>query len=199
MSILIKLNMKKLILIVILTFGIQTYTNADDVRDFQIEGFSIGDSLLNFFNKKKIEDEKFFEKEQGNNKKVARFYIREKRGNYDWIALSYKTSDKKYEIIELSGFIFMPFNKCLKKRDEIDNEIKNMFSESEKQISGTTKHFLDKNSFVNHVAYWTSQTLNDYVSLTCYDWSNESGYRDQLRVEAYSHEYYEWLLSLQNN
>ena len=53
MSILIKLNMKKLILIVILTFGIQTYTNADDVRDFQIEGFSIGDSLLNFFNKKK--------------------------------------------------------------------------------------------------------------------------------------------------
>ncbi len=188
--------MKIILSILVLIFSLQSWTKADDIKDFEIEGMSIGDSLLDFFSKKKIEEEKLFEKEQGNNKEVARFYIREKKGNYDWIAMSYKTSDKKYYIIEISGFKFMSFNKCLKKRDEIDEEIKNIFKESKKQVTGTVEHFLDKKSFVNHVAYWTSKTSNDYVSLTCYDWSNISGYRDQLRIEAYSNEYHEWLLSL---
>ena len=189
--------MKRLLFILILIIILQSLTKADDIRDFQIEGMSIGDSALDFFTKKKIEDGKFFEKEQGNNKEVARFYLREKTGNYDWISMSFKTSDKKYKIIELSGFIFIPFKKCLKKRDEIDLEVKDIFNESKKQITGTTEHFLDKKTFVNHIAYRTSETTNDYVSLTCYDWSNSSGYRDQLRIEAYTHEYYEWLLSLQ--
>ena len=91
----------------------------------------------------------------------------------------------------------MSFDKCLKIRDEIDIEVENLFENSEKQITGTIEHFLDKESFVNHVAYWTSKTSNDYVSLTCYDWSNKSGYDDQLRIEAYSDEYYQWLVSLE--
>ena len=78
-------------------------------------------------------------------------------------------------------------------------KIKEKFENSEKQITGTIEHFLDKESFVNHVAYWTSKTSNDYVSLTCYDWSNKSGYSDQLRVETYSNEYYIWLSSLEKN
>ena len=111
--------------------------------------------------------------------------------------MSFKASDKEYKIIGLTGFIFMPFNKCLKKRDEINLEVKDIFNESRKQITGTIEHFLDKKSFLNHIAYWTSETLNDYVSLTCCDWSNVSGYRDQLRIEVTSNEYYEWLLLLQ--
>ena len=39
--------MKRLLLILILTFSFQTLTKADDIRDFEIEGMSIGDSLLN--------------------------------------------------------------------------------------------------------------------------------------------------------
>ena len=48
------LNMKRLLLILILTFSFQSWTKADDIRDFQIEGMSIGDSLLDYFNKAKI-------------------------------------------------------------------------------------------------------------------------------------------------
>ena len=191
--------MRIFIAVIVFIFGVQSWTQADDIRDFEIEGFSIGDSLLDHFTKQKIEEEKFFEAEQGNNKDVARFYIREKTGNYDWITMSFKTSDSKYTIIELSGFIFMSFDKCLKIRDEINVEVENLFENSEKQITGTIEHFLDKESFVNHVAYWTSKTSNDYVSLTCYDWSNKSGYRDQLRIESYSNEYYKWLSSLEKN
>ena len=191
--------MNKIILILFVIFNFQSWTFADDIRDFEIEGMSIGDSLLDYFSKKKIDQEQFFEAEQGDNKEVARFYIREKKGNYDWITISYKTSDKRYTIIELSGFIFLPFNECIKKRDKINNQVENLFKESEQQLTGTIEHFLDKESFVNHVAYWTSKTSNDYVSLTCYDWSNKSGYDDQLRVEAYSNEYYKWLSSLEKN
>ena len=43
--------MKRLLLILILTLSFQTLTKADDIRDFEIEGMSIGDSLLDFFNK----------------------------------------------------------------------------------------------------------------------------------------------------
>ena len=47
--------MNRLILILILTFSFQPLTKANDIRDFQIEGMSIGDSLLDYFNKKDIE------------------------------------------------------------------------------------------------------------------------------------------------
>ena len=39
--------MKRLLLILILTLSFQTLSKADDIRDFEIEGISVGDSLLN--------------------------------------------------------------------------------------------------------------------------------------------------------
>ena len=35
----------------ILNFIFQSWTNADDIRDFEIEGISIGDSALDYFTK----------------------------------------------------------------------------------------------------------------------------------------------------
>ena len=71
--------MKRLLLVLILTFNFQSFTNADDIRDFQIEGMSIGDSLLNFFTEDEIKDRLYdtikFYKQQGIDKEfVKRFY-----------------------------------------------------------------------------------------------------------------------------
>ena len=46
--------MKRLLLILILTLNFQTLTKADDIRDFQIEEMSIGDSLLDSFSEEEI-------------------------------------------------------------------------------------------------------------------------------------------------
>ena len=46
--------MKRLLLILILTFSFQNLTKADDIRDFEIEGISIGDSLLDYFSQEEI-------------------------------------------------------------------------------------------------------------------------------------------------
>ena len=49
-------KMKRLLTILILIFTLQTPSQADDIRDFQIEGISIGDSLLDLFSEKKIKN-----------------------------------------------------------------------------------------------------------------------------------------------
>jgi len=45
--------MKRILLILILTLNFQSLTKADDIKDFEIEKLSVGDSLLKFMTKKK--------------------------------------------------------------------------------------------------------------------------------------------------
>ena len=40
--------------VLIFIFSLQSWTKADDIRDFQIEGISVGDSLLKFVDKNTI-------------------------------------------------------------------------------------------------------------------------------------------------
>ena len=47
--------MRLFITVFILIFSLQSWTKADDIRDFQIEGMSVGDSLLDYFSKDEIE------------------------------------------------------------------------------------------------------------------------------------------------
>ena len=47
--------MRIFLAILFFIFNLQSYTKADDVRDFEIEGISIGDSLLNKFSRDEIE------------------------------------------------------------------------------------------------------------------------------------------------
>ena len=51
--------MKKLLLILVLLFSFQPLSTADDIRDFQIEGMSIGDSLLDYYSKSNIDKTKY--------------------------------------------------------------------------------------------------------------------------------------------
>ena len=49
--------MKRLLLILILTLSFQTFAKADDISDFEIEGISIGDNLLDYFSVDEIKIE----------------------------------------------------------------------------------------------------------------------------------------------
>ena len=46
--------MRIILIVFILIFNSQSWTKADDIRDFEIEGMSIGDSALNFFSETDI-------------------------------------------------------------------------------------------------------------------------------------------------
>ena len=52
------LVMRVFIAVLVLIFSLQSFTKAEDISDFEIEGISIGDSALEFFDKKEIEERK---------------------------------------------------------------------------------------------------------------------------------------------
>ena len=53
-----------IILTTVLILVFQSWTKADDIKDFEIEGMSIGDSLLDYMSKDEIiEFDKFYEAE----------------------------------------------------------------------------------------------------------------------------------------
>ena len=47
--------MRVFIAVLVLIFSLQSWTKANDIREFEIEGVSIGDSFLNHFKKNIIE------------------------------------------------------------------------------------------------------------------------------------------------
>ena len=51
--------MKIFFTVLILILTLQSWTKADDISDFEIAGFSIGDSLLDHFSKKKLKKKSF--------------------------------------------------------------------------------------------------------------------------------------------
>ena len=46
--------MKKFLAIIILNLCFIIPSQADDIKDFEIEGISVGDSLLNFYSEEKL-------------------------------------------------------------------------------------------------------------------------------------------------
>ena len=50
--------MRIILSLIIVLLNIQSWTKADDIREFEIEGLSIGDSALNFFPKNEIDSRK---------------------------------------------------------------------------------------------------------------------------------------------
>ena len=53
------MNLKILISVLILIYNFQLLAKADDINDFQLEGMSVGDSLLNFMSISEINSNTF--------------------------------------------------------------------------------------------------------------------------------------------
>ena len=84
--------MKRLLLILILTLSFQSLTKADDIRDFEIEGMSIGDSLLDFYSKDEINS---FEILSYADDKITAFNVKIRLDIYEEIQIAIVTNDKK--------------------------------------------------------------------------------------------------------
>ena len=114
----------------ILIFSLQSWTKADDIKDFDIEGMSIGDSALEFFSENQIKKTQY---KMGNDDKyLTTYFFDSSYKTYDVVEFSYLKNDKKYIIQSLSGGITVNSLKdCKKKNDYITNGLKEFFSESQ--------------------------------------------------------------------
>ena len=85
--------MKKFLVILILILTFQTPSQADDIRDFQIEGMSIGDNLFDYITKEELKNKK---KAYYKNKKyIAILIYKPTFETYEMVQIVYKNIDKK--------------------------------------------------------------------------------------------------------
>ena len=162
-----------MLLVLVLTFNFQSLTKADDIRDFQIEGMSIGDSLLDYFTKEEIKKERKFYLLGG---KLLEGYSKVFKMNnneaYDYVVLYFESDDTKYIIQGISGRIYYKnnINECYKTQEKIVNEIKLIIPNAEIVPLKKIKHSRFKNSYLRT----TSFLFNDSdISVFCYDFSKK--------------------------
>ena len=169
---------------------------ADDIRDFQIEGMSVGDSALDYFSETKINSlqKNFYPK----SKKF--FYVligpEKKFIAYEKVKFTFKENDKNYKIYALSGVFDYPnsIKQCYKKRKEIISELDAMFHTAKKD-NYTFKYPSDTSGK-------SKATVKDYfledgeIRIWCTDWSKNSNvknYTDNLQVSIQFKEYSYWI------
>tara|TARA_B100001559_G_C16162781_1_gene467090 strand:- start:29 stop:604 length:576 start_codon:yes stop_codon:yes gene_type:complete len=185
--------MKKIMKILILSLYFISSAQANDIRDFQIEGMSIGDSLLDFMSAKEIKKIKKFDYSG----KYIGIVLREKKSsNYDDIQLAYKNNDDKYTIHSLAGRIFIDnIEDCLSKRKEIEKEISKVFPSASIKRYEKVKHGYDKSgkSFVWHTRFELKG--GGKASIECHDWSKkiEEKIADKLMVGLGSNEFHKFV------
>ena len=137
-------SMKKLLAIVILSLFLITPSQADDIRDFQIEGISIGDSALNYMDKKKLINTMQYGFES---KEFAFIEIKKKSDTYDEILLLFKPDDKKFIVHSISARILYPkdANSCYVQQKKITKELFELFkNKAKKDDQGTYNYKADK-------------------------------------------------------
>ena len=106
--------MRIFIAVLVLILNLQSWTKADDIRDFEIEGMSIGDSALVYFSENELsnKDDLVFYSSQKNKlfkfqtyshrvyEKPKKFLI------YDNIAMHFTKNDTRYIIKSVSGILY---------------------------------------------------------------------------------------------
>lgn len=194
--------MKKLsiyIFFILLIFSNSIY--ADDIQDFQIEGISIGDSLLDHLSKEEIITEIAANKQVYNylTDKFGEVYLF--NGNfeiYENLSFFVKQNDKNYKTYSIRGMITYDDNieKCYTKQNEIAKEISLIFKNAER-IEDDFKFPWDPTgkSHIFHKKFILNSGDVIYVSCSEYERNLkiENGWTDGLSVSIKAGEVVSWL------
>ena len=197
--------MKKLLAILVLGLFLITPSQADDIRDFQIEGMSIGDSLLDYFSKEEILASKvnwyeYLEK----NKFITIALESSDFQKYEYVDINTKYGDNKYIIDSMAGSIYFgkdkvikDINQCYIKQEEIAQEFSQIFKNSKKD--GPTKHIhlgRDPSGKSTYTDIYFTMDNNYQVVISCYDYSDHlksEGSVDFLAIVIRSKKFDDWL------
>ena len=178
----------------VLTF--QTPSQADDIRDFQIEGISVGDSLLDYITEEEIKNKEKYIYE--NNKFIAIIISKPSFELYEDVQIVYESSNKKIHSLEAMINYEKNIKDCYNKKDEIVSELTEFFKNKVKIWRQNNKKYTDdisgksKFSAVNF-----DFDIGGSVRVICYDLeekiSIEKGWTDSLSVSINSIEFDKYL------
>ena len=116
-----KISIKKFlgILVLNLLLSVNSYAD-DDIRDLQLNGMSLGDSALEYFDEKEIKKNI---KNWYKNKDVIGVSIEVNDQDFDEINIHYWANDKSYTLIAIGGIKFYK-NEITKCRAQMKEEVK---------------------------------------------------------------------------
>ena len=182
--------MRVFLSVLILITSLQSLTKADDISEYEIEGISIGDSLLDHLSKDYIDKlpTEYYPKSD-------KFYVVDgsfKNSElYDGFQVALKKND--YKVYGITGGIFFDnMKKCLTHKDKVENEISGMFN-SLKKYSSKGKHDADPDG--DTIMYQTQYSFSKggVIAIECLDWSdkitNKYNWQDNFSISFYSKEY----------
>jgi len=171
--------MKKILGIVVLSLLLSTSAYTDDIKDFQIESISIGDSALDYFTESQLENGEldwfnYSYKEYSTSLLLG-------KDIYDWFKISYNSHDDDFIIEGLVGIVVKKKyddNKCNKELDTAALDISKLFKNTKqgkkqlyKIVYNPRKIFQEPNSSGKSTASSISFDFKDEgkIILSCYD------------------------------
>tara|TARA_B110000116_G_C16504424_1_gene432740 strand:- start:129 stop:701 length:573 start_codon:yes stop_codon:yes gene_type:complete len=168
---------------------------ADDISDFQIEGFGIGDSLLDNFSKKKIENmpKTFYP----GSKKYYDIDFSIDSELYDVLSVAVKENDNQYIIHAINGgkFFHDKINECKNFKNTIVKDLVLLFPNINERNYNYTYDQIDDGKSIAYITEFKLQ--NGFVRVYCIDWSKvtekNSNWKDNASLEIMPQYYADWL------
>lgn len=191
-----KLKLIKIcIVLILLIIGFQSLTKADDVEDFEIEGMSVGDSLLKYYSKDVLDNiEKYY---YPNSRKIFGLYSQDfnkNLNNYD--AIQFSVTPDNYQIEAIAGLNYKFENKkreCYREMEKIFDEIQFLFPNSETvKDKKETSHSADRSGKSVGKVY-RIKLDNGFIRVSCTDWSNEIDKFDSLKISIHTTKHMDWI------
>ena len=193
------LVMRVFIAVLVLIFSLQSWTKADDVSELEIEGMSLGDSLLSFMTIDQIEKEL-------NNKDITAFYknntfatlsaffLRDDFEIYDDVGIIIKPNDSNFKIYALEGTLYfdnMDISECHKKQELISKDLKNFLKYSKQSVwhDENPPNYL---ASVKYIDFLKSSLKTGQLRTICYDYKDKNK-TDLLYVVINSKEFIKFL------
>ena len=186
--------MKKLLIILILALGLQSLIKAEDMSNFEIDGMSLGDSMLDHLSEKEINESK--DESHEDRQFITKTFSAKTTSSYEVHQITYKRLDKKKELHAIVGVIGFPdnINKCKKKMKIISSELSILFPSTPKKDWG--KYDMPKGHYFPITFTFKDKSR---AMVACFNWNEKSDIKDNLKVSLYSAEYREYLASKNKN
>jgi hypothetical protein len=203
--------MKKLLIFLFSLFFLTSHSViADDISDFQIEGISVGDSLLDYMTEdeilESIESTKDFFAYLKEPNKYAEVYLFQDFSIYERMSFFIKNNstnqyvtnkNEKYTILLIRGLTsyIEDFDSCIQKRDEIVKVLSTMFSNTQKtEMVWTDETEPSGNSIFDDVTF-TFDSGDDIVA-RCNNWDEnyriKNNFSEGLSIAISTKEIFEW-------
>ena len=188
--------MRVFLTVLILIFNLRSLSKANDISELEVEGISIGDSLLKIMSEEEIiADMSTMYK----NKKFSTvIYFRTE--TYDAIQFSFYTNDTNYIVYSIEAKLIFKHDikSCLNKQKEITNAISEMIGsyttyypveKQTRQSDPSGKSFMYPEAFV-------FKEDDSMVQIYCTDWSEDfenKNWHDELKVSIWSDDFSNFL------